>query len=218
MINKNMKLFVGMIVFGSLWGFSECIIGPIMSDAGLPGGMLMTGSFTMIFLVLSRLMFQQRGMQMGMGLIAGSLRMMNPFAGCHLCSAIAIMAEGMLFELIWNYTTTHNLNSLNDLTAKVSLGVFTAFTVYTGGYIVTQIMTPIVSVGSFQIANLLSFIPYILSKALIVGLIGGISIPIILSSNKLHLSLKETMYYPATLGISLFCWIAIIGNWLMYMG
>jgi len=217
-MNKNMKLFAGIIVFGSLWGFSECIIGPIMSDAGLPGGMLMTGSFTMIFLVLSRMMFQQRGMQMGMGLIAGSLRMMNPFAGCHLCSAIAIMAEGMLFELIWNYTTTHNLNSLNDLTTKVSLGVFTAFTVYTGGYIVTQIMTPIVSVGSFQIANLLSFIPYILSKALIVGLIGGISIPIILSSNKLHLSLKETMYYPATLGISLFCWTAIIGNWLMYMG
>lgn len=214
---KNMKLFAGMIVFGSLWGFSECIIGPIMADTGLPSGMLMTGIFTMMFLVLSRMMFQQRGMQMGMGLIAGSLRMMNPLGGCHLCSAFAIMAEGMIFELIWNYTTTHDLSTLHDITTKVSLGVFTAFMVYTGGYIVTQIMTPIVSIGSFQIANLLLFLPQILSKALIVGLIGGITIPIILSSNKLHISLKESMYYPATLGISLFCWTVIIGNWFFYI-
>ena len=129
---KNMKLLAGMIVFGSLWGFSECIIGPMMADAGLPSGMLMTGIFTMMFLVTSRLLYQQRGMQLGMGLIAGSLRMINPFGGCHLCSAIAIMAEGLLFELIWNYAATYDLKNIQSLTTKVSLGVITAYTVYTG--------------------------------------------------------------------------------------
>jgi len=215
---NKMKMFAGMIVLGSLWGFSECIIGPMLADRGLPEGMLMTGLFAMFFLVFSRMMFQQRGMQVGMGLIAGSLRYFNPFGGCQICSAIAIMAEGMLFELIWNYTTTLDLNKIsNNLTMKVSLGVFTAFTVFTGGYIVTQILTPIVATGVFSLNDLLSFLPQILSRALPVALIGAITIPVTLSLRTIHLTLKDKYYYPATLGTATLCWIIVLGNWIFYI-
>jgi len=215
-MNKQMKLFAGIIVFGSLWGFSESIIGPILADAGLPDGMIMAGFFAMMFLVLSRMFYQQRGMQIGMGLVAGSLRMINPFGGCHLCSAIAIMAEGLLFEIIWTYGTTINLDNIQKLQSKVSLGIFTTYIVFSGGYIVTQIMTPLVSIGSVQIGNLLMFLPQILARALPVALLGGITVPLALESKRLHLELKDTLYYPTTLGVSMLCWIIVIGNWFLY--
>ena len=93
----NKRLIVGIILFGSLWGFSEVIIGSTIADAGVPSGGIMTGFFAIPFLVFSRLMYRKPGMQLGMGLVAGSLRIFNPFIGCHVCSAIAIMAEGALF-------------------------------------------------------------------------------------------------------------------------
>jgi len=33
---ERMKLFAGIIVLGSLWGFAECIIGPAMVDHLVP--------------------------------------------------------------------------------------------------------------------------------------------------------------------------------------
>ncbi len=56
-MNKNMKLFAGILLFGSLWGFTECIFGSILKDAGLPYGSIMTGVFVLIFLIFSRLTF-----------------------------------------------------------------------------------------------------------------------------------------------------------------
>lgn len=212
-----MKLFAGIIAFGSLWGFSESIIGPILAETGLPDGMIMAGFFTMMFLVISRMFYQQRGMQIGMGLVAGTLRMINPFGGCHLCSAIAIIAEGLLFEIIWNSATTIDLDNMQNLQSKVSLGILTAYIIFSGGYIVTQIMTPLVSIGNIQIGNLIMFLPQILARALPVALIGGVTVPLALQSRRLHLELNDSLYYPTTLGVSILCWIIIIGNWFIYI-
>ena len=66
-------LLAGIIVFGSIWGFSEVILGSLIAEAGYPSGGLMTGFFAIPILVLTRMIFKQPGMQLGMGLIAGSL-------------------------------------------------------------------------------------------------------------------------------------------------
>ena len=209
----KMKLFAGMLVFGSLWGFSECLIGTWFSEIGLPSGMIMTGFFAMTFLVMSRMLFPYHGMQMGMGLIAGGLRFFNPFGGCHLCSALAIMAEGLIFELIWFSTTNFEFKHLDSLTNRVSLGIITAYLVYVGGYIVTQILTPL-SYGQFYVGNLIAMMPQYLARGLPVALIGGIMIPAVLSLKKIDIHVKDIYYYPATIGISGFCWITIIGYYL----
>ena len=77
----------------------------------------MTGVFAIGLMTLSRTTFRQPGMQTGIGLVAGALRFFNPFGGCFICSAIAIMAEGLLFDLIWTgfsldqKTTSHTDHS-----------------------------------------------------------------------------------------------------------
>lgn len=211
-MNKNMKLFAGILLFGSLWGFTEIIFGSVLKDAGLPYGSIMTGVFVLIFLILSRLTYRQPGIQLGMGLVAGSLRMFNPFVGCHLCSALAIMAEGAIFEIIW-YSFSFDFDNMKNITNKVSMGIVTAYTIYVGGYVVTQILTPIVSGVGFYVENLIVFLPRILASGLLPGLIGAFVFPIVLQLSKLDLKIKDTLYYPTTFGVSAFCWIVVVSIW-----
>ena len=208
------RLIAGILIFGSLWGFSEVIIGSSLSDSGLPSGALMTGFFAFFILLISRLTFKQPGMQLGMGLVAGSLRMFNPLMGCHLCSAIAIMAEAMIFEIIWR-NLSFDTNKYRNLTMQVSLGIFTVYCLYVGGYIITQILTPVVDSGVFYIENLAATLPKILAGGLFPAFIGAIIAPIAIRIKNLDITIKDKIYYPTSLGISALCWIAVVGSWLI---
>ena len=211
---NNWKFFAGMLLFGSIWGFSEVIIGPMFSRAGLPSGMIMTGFFSLPLMLLSRRLFQKYGIQAGMGAVAGSLRMINPFVGCHLCSAIAIMAQGVLFEIIFYSVTTFDFKNLETWTNKISLGIFSGYTIYVGSYIVTQILTPLSS-GHFYVANLIAMMPQFLARGLAVTFIGAITVPAILILKPIKISVKDTWYYPATLGVSACCWMIVIANYMI---
>jgi len=211
---EKMKLFAGILVFGSLWGFSECIIGSTLHNAQLPAGAIMTGLFAVVLMVMSRMLYKQRGMQFGMGIVAGMLRLFSPFGsnlGFFICSAIAIMAEGIIFELIW-YRTSLDLKELKPLRMSSGMGVITAYCCYVGGYIVTQVLTPVLSSAGFYIENLIVFIPQMLATGLLAALIGGIVVPTILSLRKLDLAIKDRLYYPVTIGVSALCWFVVIAN------
>jgi hypothetical protein len=209
---KNIKIIAGILLFGSLWGFSEVIIGSAIQDTGLPSGVIMTGFFALTFLVLSRIIYQKPGMQLGMGLVAGGLRLFNPFVGCHLCSAIAIMAEGAIFELIW-YKISFDFSELRTVIMKSSMGIISAYFIYIGGYIVTQILTPIASGVNFYIQNLIVFMPRILSSGLFAAIIGGVVLPVIILAKDIKITVRDKFYYPTTIGISILCWSVVIGNW-----
>jgi hypothetical protein len=205
------KFIAGIIVFGSLWGFAECIIGSLLRDINLPAGAIMTGIFAIGLMTLSRTTFRQPGMQTGIGLVAGALRFFNPFGGCFICSAIAIMAEGILFDLIW---TGFSLDKKKDysLTIQTSLGITSSYLVYVGGYIITQILTPVFSSAGFYLENLIVFIPQILASGLLAALLGAVTVSAVFILKKLDIALKDRLYYPVTLGVSAFCWVFVVLN------
>jgi hypothetical protein len=207
----NRKFIVGIIVFGSLWGFAECIIGSLLRDVNLPAGAIMTGVFAIGLMTFSRVTFRQPGMQTGIGLVAGALRFFNPFGGCFICSAIAIMAEGLLFDLIWTGFSLDQ-NKTHTLTTQVSLGITSAYLVYVGGYIVTQILTPVFSSAGFYLENLIVFIPQILASGLLAALLGVLTVPTVIALKKTQFILQDRLYYPVTIGVSAFCWIFVIVN------
>ena len=184
---NKMKLIAGIIVFGSIWGFAECVVGPKLSDVGLPSGALMTGIFAIGLMATSRMFYKQRGMQLGMGLVAGTLRLFNPFGGCVICSGIAIAAEGLLFELIW-YKMFLDLRDVQSNTMKVSMGIISSYICYVGGYITTQILTPLVSTSGFYLENLIGFIPQILSRGLLAGIIGALTVPSVLLLKNININ------------------------------
>ncbi len=208
---NKIKLILAIVLFGSLWGFSEVIIGPIVNN-----GAIMTGIFALSFLFLSRMIFKQRGMQLGMGLIAGSLKIFDPFCvTCMVCSGIAIAAEAAIFEIIFYKLEKIDFTNLKTITTQASLGIFSAYTIFIGGYIVTQILTPL-SQNSFYLANLFVKIPGILSSGLIAAFAGAFTIPVLLQTKRLDLQIKDRLYYPTTIGISAFCWIVLITNFIIF--
>lgn len=209
--NDKLKLLAGILLFGSLWGFSECIIGSKLYELNLPAGAIMTAIFAMGFLTISRILYKQRGMQVGMGLVAGTLRLFNPFGACFLCSAIAIMAQGVLFELIW-YKFSLDLKELKPIKYSASMGVVTAYVLYIGSYLITQILTPVFTSAGFYIENVVVFIPQILASGLLAALLGFITIPILFALSSVRISIPQRLYYPLTLGIALLCWIVVISN------
>jgi hypothetical protein len=198
---KKVKLVAGILLFGSLWGFTEVIIVSAIQETGLPTGAIMTGFFAITYLVFSRMIYRKPGMQFGMGLIAGALRLFNPFVGCHLCSAIAIMAEGAIFEIIW-YKISFEFSELKTVITQVSMGIISAYTIYIGG-------------ATFYLENLIVFLPRIFSSGLIAALIGGVVLPVILLTKKIDITIKDRLYYPTAFGISLLCWFVVIGNWFL---
>lgn len=217
-MDNRIKIIAGIILFGSLWGFSEVIIGPSISNMGFPTGIIMTVFFAMSFMVITRIIYKQPGMQMGMGAVAGSLRLFNPFMGCHLCSALAIVAQGILFEMIWSFLSK-DLDELKNTLNQGSMSIFTAYVLYTGGYIITQIFTPIASGQRFFFQDLIGFIPTILAQGLYAAVAGVVIIPVIFAAKELRIiKIRETLYYPTTISISLFCWIVVITNWFLLKG
>jgi len=214
----KLKLFAGIIVFGSIWGFAECIIGPALGNVGLPSGAIMTGFFAIGLMIMSRTLYKQRGMQLGMGIVAGALRFFNPFGGCLICSAIAIVSEGLIFELIW-YKMSLDLRDLKTNTMKLSMGIISAYCCFVGGYIITQILTPLVSSAGFYIGNLIIFMPQILSRGLVAALIGGVTVPVVMLLKSIEIaSIKDKIYYPTTVTISMLCWIVVIANKMFFVG
>jgi hypothetical protein len=205
------RFLVGIIVFGSLWGFAECIIGSLLRDVNLPAGAIMTGVFAIGLMTLSRTTFRQPGMQTGIGLVAGALRFFNPFGGCFICSAIAIMAEGVLFDLIWTGFSLDN-SKTHTLTTQVSLGISASYLVYVGGYIVTQILTPVFSSAGFYLENLIVFLPQIFASGLLAAILGVATVPAVFALKKTQIRLQDRLYYPVTIAVSLFCWVFVIVN------
>ena len=212
---KKMKLFAGVIVFGSIWGFAECIIGPRLSESGFPSGVIMTSIFAIGFMSISRMFYRQRGMQLGMGVIAGVLRLFNPFGGCVICSGIAILAEGFLFEIIW-YKMDVVSKEFQNSTIKVSMGVISSYICYVGGYLTTQIFTPLISTSGFYLENIIGFMPQIFSEGLLAGIIGSITVPLIFILKNMDIeNIRDKLYYPTVTFVTIFCWVFVIINWFL---
>ena len=212
----NKRTILGILALGSLWGFSECIIGTWLRDAGLPAGILLTSIVAIGLLTLSKTIFPQRGAMIGMGLVAGTLRLIYPFGGCYICSAIAIMAEGLLFELLWTWIDT-DLTQLQTINRRLSLGIITGYILYVGGYTITQILTPLLSPAGFDPANLIAFTPQILASGLLPAIIAAITIPTVISLRTLNLTLKDTLYYPLTATAAIASWALVIANTLIIL-
>jgi hypothetical protein len=207
---KKDKILAGTLLLGSLWGFAEIVIGDWLRVYDLPAGAILTGVFALGLMVLSRITFKTRGMQLGMGLVAGLLRLFNPISASHICSAIAIMAEGLIFEILYPLLTPAEDEEF-PLALQVSSGVVLSYGVYVTGYIVSQILTAALSTAGFHLANLFPYLPVIFSSGLLAAVIGGVVAPIVIRLRNADVrKISNAIYYPLSLAVSAACWAAVL--------
>ena len=96
---------------------------------------------------------------------------------------------------------------------KISLGIVTSYGIYVLGYVITQVLTPVLSSAGFFFENLVGIIPQILASGLLAALIGGVMAPVLFFLRDVDISrLRNQVYYPAAIGISALCWIVVVSN------
>lgn len=203
------KMIAGIVLFGSIWGMLECILGDFLRDNDLPAGALMTGIVALTIMSYTRMVFRKRGMQISMAGIASILRLTNPFTGCLICSAIAILMEGAVFEILW-----YNLFDLREMKKidMMGLGVITSYICYVFGFITTQILTPLLA-KSFNANDIIVFLPHIMARGLPAAILGGVSLPLVSYARSYDIRrLRSSLYYPTTVSIALLCWIIAMIN------
>ena len=132
-----------------------------------------------------------------------------------ICSALAIVAEGMVFELIFN-RPAFNINKsdghMRNIRTLAFLGVIAGFTIYTTGYMFTQIFTPILTTGAFSTSNFAAALPLIFGRGFFAAVLGGVTLPLAILAKQLYIDvsgIKREHYYGAVAGISTFCWVFV---------
>ena len=131
-----------------------------------------------------------------------------------ICSAIAIAVEGLVFEMIVSRKVfMGNLWGKKDLRTLAFLGVISGFTIFTVGYITTQILTPVFTGGTLVIMDVVDILPLIMGRAFYAAILGGISVPVIALYDNLHLDVNKWnkgAYFAGSTAISMACWILVI--------
>ncbi|MFO7618797.1 MAG: hypothetical protein R6W91_03985 [Thermoplasmata archaeon] len=207
------RVLAGIVLFGSLWGMTECLLGEF-APAGFPAGAFLGAFIGLGLMLLTRRLYNAMWMQLGMAIVAGTLRFWAPVGTCVICSALAIMAEGLVFELIFNRPVFNINRSSNMRSAKTLalVGVIAGFTIYVTGYMFTQIFTPILTAGTFSISNFISVLPLIFGSGFFAAVFGGISTPLAVLAKQLYVNvttIRKEHYYIAAAGISTFCWVLV---------
>ncbi|RLF45536.1 MAG: hypothetical protein DRN29_06535 [Thermoplasmata archaeon] len=201
------KLFAGIILFGSVWGLLECSVGDYLHEINFLAGPIMTGLFGFGLMMVARMLYQQQGMQMGMALVAGVLRYFHPIGGCLICSAIAIVCEGVIFEIIWYHSSLWP-DKMKSMRMKISMGIISGYLLYVLGYIGSQLITPLTVTMIPNAGDILGILPRVLSDATFSALLGGITLPAVLTipaSTTYIVKMRKEVYYPISSVITFLC-------------
>lgn len=196
------KLIATIILCGSIWGFLECSLGDRLHDYNLSALM---ASMAIFLMAATRIYYEGPGMQVGMALVAALLRHFNPVGTCLICSSIAILIEGVAFEIVWSLPWRKSVTT----PMHTGMGIISFYSIYALSYLATQILTPALT-ATFFIEDLLGVIPIIFFSSSLAGLIGAIALPMAYTIKTFHVSLKDYFYYPAATLLIAGCWIAVI--------
>ncbi|MGQ9582490.1 MAG: hypothetical protein ACUVV6_03135 [Thermoplasmatota archaeon] len=219
MRRQELALVVGgMVLFGSVWGMLECVLGGVKLEgplAWLPMGAVLGGFFGLGLMALSRRIYGVAWMQLGMAAVAGLIRFWAPVGSCVICSALAIVAEGLVFELIFNRPalslTRASTSPLLRPGWLALTGVVAGYVIYVTGYMFTQFFTPIIAPPHvFTPSNFVAALPLIFGRGLFAAILGGASLPLAVSVRQLHIdvsAVRKRVYYPVTVSASALCWV-----------
>jgi hypothetical protein len=212
-------IFAGIFMLGSIWGLLECTLGSTKADLfGFPVSMgaVMAGLFGIGFMLFARKMFKFTGASLAVAFVAGILRLLAPVGTCIICAAIAIMVEGLIFEVIVNRRLIlRNIEGAKkDYRTLVFAGIITGFAMFTTGYILTQVLTPLFTEGIWITAgDLWAIRNLIIGRGFYAALLGGISMPVVTLVDLVHLDvtkIRKGAYYTTSIAVSVLCWITVV--------
>ncbi len=211
------RIVVGVLLLGSIWGLLECIVGgfePSIGGIEISTGAVLAGFFALGFMALGKRNLSVTGVVIGMALVAGTFRFFAPIGSVVVCSAIAIVAEGVIFEFFMARKSFFLKGAgMKDIRTLAYLGVIMGYVIFVSGYVITLILTPLETGGTLNGADVVDALPLIFGKGFFAALLGGVSMPLAVLAPQLSLDIskvKKEFYYGGSVVVSALCWVTMI--------
>ncbi len=100
-------LIIGILVFGSIWGFLEATLGGFLNMIILPNKGAIMGGIGVAIMASALAIYKKPSMLLGIGIIAASFKLLNvwflfvPITSIHIINpAMAIIFESLAFSLV----------------------------------------------------------------------------------------------------------------------
>ena len=194
------RLLMTTLMYGSVWGLLECTVGALLHLAYLPAGAVMV-SIALALMVYTRCVYGVKGMQLGMGLVAGSFKLLNLgfVGGCVWCAVVAIVSEGLLFELMYGFPQILEWGQRRRLLS----GIVTGYVVYVGGYVLAESVTPLFFAAGLHLPDVSALLPIMLGRGVLAAAISGVAYPLSITAGSRRLFEVGKWFYPVSSAVTL---------------
>ncbi len=208
------RFIIGILVFGSIWGFMEATLGGFLNLIIFPNKGAIMGGIGMAIMGAALAIYRKPAMLPGIGIVAASFKLLNvwflfvPISAVYVVNpAMAIILESLAFSLVMVFL-------MNRMEKNVYVGVWSAFlagliSVSIYGYFNVYIMhTPL-----FERMGVSSVPEFIASHGVIQAVFFGVLAPLgYLAGKKLAATsipalARRPVYYAASAAIICLCWV-----------
>jgi len=117
------NLTVGILLFGSIWGFLEATLGGFLHMIIFPNKGAIMGGIGVAIMASALAIYKKPGMPLGIGIIAASFKLLDvwlfalPVASIHIINpAMAIIFESLAFSLVAVFV-------MNKIAKNASIGI-----------------------------------------------------------------------------------------------
>jgi len=217
------KVIIGILVFGSIWGFFEATLGGFLNLIIFPNKGAIMGGIGMAIMGVALAIYRKPAMLPGIGIVAASFKLLNvgllfvPISAIYIINpAMAIIMESMAFTLVMVFL-------MDRMEKNVYVGVWAAFlagliSVTAYGYFNVNIMhSPL-----FERMGVSSVPEFIASHGVIQAVFFGVLAPLgymigkRLSTANFPALARRPVYYASSAAVICFCWgisaVAIIAG------
>jgi hypothetical protein len=206
-------LIIGILVFGSIWGFFEATLGGFLNMIIFPNKGAIMGGIGMAIMGAALAIYRKPAMLAGIGIVAASFKLLNvwllfvPISAIYVINpAMAIILESLAFSLVVAFL-------MNRIEKNVYVGVWAAFlagliSVTAYGYFNVYIMhAPL-----FERMGVSSIPEFIAGHGVIQAVFFGVLAPLgyvigrRLAATTFPVLARRSVYYATSVAIICLCW------------
>jgi len=206
-------LIIGILVFGSIWGFFEATLGGFLNMIIFPNKGAIMGGIGMAIMGIALAIFRKPSMLPGIGIVAASFKLLNvwflfvPISAVYIINpAIAIILESLAFSLVVAFVMKR---LAKNASVGIGVGVLAGLMAATG-YVYFSLY--VMHAPIFERMGVSSIGGFIAKQGMVQAAFFGILLPAgyllgkKLAAMNLSMSISKPLYYASSAAIVCLCW------------
>jgi len=167
---RKPKNWLWFILFGSLWGINEVVMGEVLSASDVPHYSVLLTVIALFILAIARGIVNRPGSSTAIGLIAVLFKLANaaPFY-CHL---LGIFMVGLTFDIF------ASLLIKNEKTSSVKCGLTGFLSAYSGNTLFALVITYIIRYDIWTSAGLPKVLEHIFVSGSLTAVLAAFAVPL----------------------------------------